>query len=237
MSAAASRPEQLPLALPHRPARGRADFLVAPCNEDAVAWIDRWPDWPQTALVLHGPAASGKSHLLEVWAEAAGAPVWPADGLQVSELDARLGGRSAVAVDDAERAAEPDALFHLFNMMRERDGRLLIAAREAPARWTVGPADLRSRLAASPAAALGAPDDALLGAVLVKLFDDRQLRVGADVLTYLLARMPRTFEAADRLVDAIDRVALAERRGVTLPLARKVLASEMDTLSDDIDED
>ena len=37
---------QLPLDLGHRPALGREDFLVAPSNQGAVAWIDRWPDWP-----------------------------------------------------------------------------------------------------------------------------------------------------------------------------------------------
>ncbi|MFP3422559.1 chromosomal replication initiator DnaA, partial [Bacillus sp. SIMBA_161] len=86
-----------------------------PCNEAAVAWIDRWPDWPGTAVVLHGPAGSGKTHLAHVWADRAGAPVWHAAALTVSGLDAALGARRAVAVDAAETAPEPAALFHLFN--------------------------------------------------------------------------------------------------------------------------
>jgi DnaA regulatory inactivator Hda len=234
MNSAPPTPVQLPLMLPHRPAQGRDDFLVAPCNEEAVAWIDRWPDWPAPALALFGPAGSGKTHLLHVWAESAGAPVWDARTLTVGDLDARLGGARAVALDEAERADEPDALFHLYNMLREREGSLLLAARAAPARWTFGRADMRSRLAAAPAVELGAPDDALLGAVLVKLFADRQLPVGSDVVSYILGRMTRTFAAAGAVVERLDRLALAERRRITLPLARRAL-EELESEAGDAD--
>ncbi|MED5423417.1 MAG: DNA replication protein, partial [Pseudomonadota bacterium] len=53
---------QIPLDLKHRTAYGREDFLISPCNQDAAAWIDKWPDWPAPALMLYGPAASGKTH-------------------------------------------------------------------------------------------------------------------------------------------------------------------------------
>jgi len=218
------KPAQLPLLLPHRPAQGRADFLVAPCNEDAVVWIDRWPDWPGPALVLHGPAGSGKTHLLHVWAEAARAPVWAAHSLHVADLDQRLSDHTALAIDEAESVADPDAFFHLFNMMRDRGGTMLLAARAAPARWSFGRADMRSRMMTAPAVALGAPDDDLLGAVLHKLFADRQLPVGIEVVRYILSRMPRTFEAAGQIVETIDRLALAERWPPTLPLARRALS-------------
>ncbi|MBP5856126.1 DNA replication protein [Marivibrio halodurans] len=228
----ARTPRQLPLDLPHRPARGRDDFLLAPCNDEAVRWIDLWPSWPAPALVLHGPGGCGKTHLLNVWATRADAPVWEAGELAVEDLDRRLGAAMAVAVDHADtlasedRAEAGDALFHLYNMMRERGGHLLLAAREAPARWAFGRADLRSRLAAAPAVGLGAPDDALLAAVLTKLFGDRQLPVGPEVIRYLTARMPRTFAAAGTIVADLDRLALAERRRVTTALARRVLDEE-----------
>jgi chromosomal replication initiation ATPase DnaA len=58
---------------------------------------------------------------------------------------------------------------------------------------------------------------------LVKLFADRQLRVGGEVVRFLSARMERSFEAARALVAALDRVSLADRRAVTVPLAGRVL--------------
>ncbi len=121
------------------------------------------------------------------------------------------------------QSADEEALLHLYNLLAERQGHLLLAAREPPARWTIGLADLRSRLLAAPAVAVEAPDDALLGAVLVKLFADRQLRISEEVIAYLLPRIERSFAAAQAIVAALDRAALAGQRAVTVPLARDVL--------------
>ena len=215
---------QLPLDLAHRPALGRDDFLVAPANAEAVAWLDRWPHWPAPALVLTGPAGSGKSHLAQVFAARSEAPVLAGPDLSVPRLPELLGDARAAIVEDAQSAPEA-ALFHLYNLLAERRGHLLLPAREPPARWAIVLADLRSRLLAAPVVALQPPDDALLAALLVKLFADRQVAVGAEVLAYLVPRLERSFDAAARVVAALDRAALAAHRPVTVPLAREVLAA------------
>ncbi len=74
-----------------------------------------------------------------------------------------------------------------------------------------------------PAAAIDAPDDALLEGVLAKLFHDRQLHVPPAVLNFLLARMERSLDAAGRLAASLDAASLAGRRRVTIPLAAEVL--------------
>ncbi len=232
---------QLPLELAPRPALGREDFLVAPSNEVAVAWIDRWPDWPGPALALYGPPGSGKTHLCQVWRSASGAVEIDGSRLFEAEPPELLGAARACVLDDADvvlagagRAAERAAgmageaamaerLLHLHNSLAERGGQLLLTGRAAPARWPCRLADLSSRLAAATAVPLAAPDDALMEALLVKLCADRQLLIGAEVVRYLLARMERSFAAARALVAALDRASLAEGRAVTVPLARRVL--------------
>ena len=213
---------QLPLDLGFRPALGRADFLIAPCNAAAVAWIDRWPDWPAPALALWGPAGSGKTHLLEVWRERSQAVAIAAHALTSAALPQLLGAARAAAIDDAQ-SAEEEALLHLYNVLAERQGHVLLAAREPPARWAIRLADLRSRLLAAPAISVEAPDDALLGAVLVKLFADRQLRISEDLIAYVLPRIERSFAAAQMIVGALDKAALAGQRAVTVRLARDIL--------------
>jgi DnaA regulatory inactivator Hda len=213
---------QLPLDLGFRPALGRADFLIAPCNAAAVAWIDRWPKWPAPALALWGPAGSGKTHLLEVWRARAQAVAIAPHDLTSALVPTLLGESCAVAIDDAASSDE-EALLHLYNMLAERQGHLLLASREPPARWTIRLADLRSRLLAAPAVAVEAPDDALLGAVLVKLFADRQLRISEDLIPYLLPRIERSFAAAQDIVAALDQAALAGQRAITVRLARDIL--------------
>ena len=206
-----------------RPALGREDFLVAPCNRAAVAWLDRWPDWPGPALVIHGPPGSGKSHLGEVWRRRNGADIVPAARLSDAAADAGHAA-SALVVDGLDGPVEERALLHTYNGIAERGGHLLLTARTPPAHWPLALPDLASRLRLAPAAALGLPDDALLGALMLKLFADRQIAVAPEVPAYVVPRIERTFEAVARLVERLDRAALAEGRPITVPLVRMVLA-------------
>lgn len=221
---------QLAFDLPYRPALGREDFLEAPCNAQALAWLDRWPEWPRGRLALAGPAHSGKSHLIAVWRERSGALLLSPEALRAETLPGLLGDANAVALDDADAVAgRPEreaALFHLINLLAERGGSLLLAARSAPARWPLELADLRSRLAAGGYVAIERPDDELMAGLLVKLFADRQTPIDPEAVTYLVARMERSFASARRLASALDRLALAERKRVTVPVARRVLREE-----------
>jgi len=220
---------QLILDLPHRPASGREDFLIAPSNQVAMAWIDRWPDWPAPGLAIHGPSGCGKTHLAQVWLGAAGARRLGIEDLMTRAAAEHLRQGRALALDgiDAELSATPGAeerLLHLYNQLVEAGGHLLLTAERPPAHWPIGLPDLRSRLAAIPAVALGAPDDRLMLALLAKLFADRQLHVDAEVLEYCLRRMERSFAAACSLVAAADRVSLTARREITVPLMRDILS-------------
>jgi len=211
-------PQQLPLDLEYRPALGMEDFVLAPGNRAAVAWIDRWPDWPSHALAIHGPKGSGKTHLAHVWQASSRAAFLD----RAPAADASL---PAAIVLDAPRDWPEAALLHLYNRVREAGGHLLIVSEAPPARWPAVLPDLASRLASIPAVALAAPDDDLLVAVMAKQFADRGLEVNEDVLRYVASRVERSFAAAAEMVARIDRAALARQRKVTLALAREVMAS------------
>ena len=218
---------QLAFDFSHRPSQSGEDFIVAPSNAAAVAWIDAWPGWPAPALVVYGPPGCGKSHLASVWQARAGA--LPLSLPQTGRFDPlqTLAGGAAAVVEDVDRWIAGDEaqrqLFHLYNVVAERRGHLMLTARVPPALWPMRLADLRSRIAAAPAAAIEPPDEDLVAALLMKLFADRQLKAGDDVLTFLLARMDRSFDAARRLVAALDEAALHARRNLTVPLAGEVL--------------
>jgi chromosomal replication initiation ATPase DnaA len=218
-------PHQLPLALGFRPALGEEDFLVAPCNALAVAWIDRWPDWPASALVLTGPMGAGKSHLASVWAQRSGASS-ARPGVRI-DPDALVSPGARVLIDlHAEPHPDPAAeapWFHLLNLLRERKGQALIVAREPAARWPVRLPDLASRLTALPQVEIGPPDDALLSALLVKHLADLGASLDPVVLSYLLPRIERSFAAIAGLATALNQSALSAQKPITLALARTVL--------------
>lgn len=223
---------QLPLDLGCRPALSAADFLVTASHGEAVAWLEpgRW--WPGPALVLAGPPGAGKSHLARVWAARVGAALVDPGALTVAGVPALTPESGAVVVDGADAvagiAAGERALLHLFNVMAEARGRLLLVAATPAAGWGVVLPDLNSRLRAAPTVTLGPPGDDLLAALLVKLLADRQLRPPAEVVAYLVPRMERSCAAAWRLAIELDRAALAAHRPITLPLARMVLAQIAD---------
>jgi chromosomal replication initiation ATPase DnaA len=218
---------QLAFDLPWRSADGAEDFLVAPSNEAAVGWIDRWPDWPAGSLVLTGPAASGKSHLAGLWQRRAGALALTPAGLAEATPAALAAAAPCYLLDPApSRPAEEEPLLHLLNAVRERQGSLLLVADSPPSQWPVALPDLRSRLLALPHIAIGAPDDALLGALLVKLFRDRGLKPDPALVPYLLRRVERSCAAVRAIVARLDGAALAAGRPVGVALARSVLGSD-----------
>ncbi|MEZ5796256.1 MAG: DnaA/Hda family protein [Paracoccaceae bacterium] len=218
---------QLAFDLPAQDALTRAAFFVSPANAVALAALDGWRDWPGGKMLLVGPQGAGKTHLAQIWADETGAAQVAAADLAAADLPALAAG-ARVVVEDAERLAgdgpAETALFHLHNLLAP-DGRLLITAGRPPRDWGLALPDLMSRLQAAPVARLEAPDDALLSAVLVKLFADRQIAVPANLIAYLLARMPRSIQAARGLVAALDAAALEQGRPITRALAGEILDS------------
>lgn len=218
---------QLVFELGHRAASGRDDFLVAPSNEAAVALIDAWPDWPDRIVALSGPAGSGKTHLAEVWRMASGAVSLAPGSLPGADMPALVSQRAIILEDLATLTAEGErALFHLVNLVRAESAFLLITSREALARLPLALPDLTSRLKAVPQVELGPPDDALLSGILVKLFDDRQLRVTPAVIAYLASRIERSVDAARAAVAELDTASLSGKRSITVPLAAEILGKQ-----------
>ena len=218
---------QLPLDLGHTPSYSAADYLVSASNAAAWGWVERWPDWPAPGLALCGPAGCGKTHLARVWQARTAAVAIDAATLSGLDPMQALGKAAACVIDGIAAgtlaAEEQRSLLHLYNVTSERRGHALICAEAPPARWPITLPDLRSRLAALPVVAVDPPDDGLLEALLAKLFADRQLTVDRGTVIFIVARMERSFDAAQRLVDAIDRAALAMHRRPSLGLVRQVM--------------
>ena len=219
-------PRQMAFDLGQRETFARADFFPSPANAAGWAAVMGWQGWPMGRLLLCGPAGSGKTHLAHVWAAEAGAMLMPARaliGADPTTLPPRLAVEGAEAL--AGDPAGEEALFHTLNRLAAIDGRLLLTARHAPRDWGLRLPDLLSRLQSMALARLSPPDDALLAAVLVKLFADRQIAVPPNLIPYLSARIERSIAAARAIVAALDARALGEGRPVTRALAAELLDS------------
>jgi chromosomal replication initiation ATPase DnaA len=220
-----NRSAQLPLPLPSRAALGREDFFVSPANALAVAQMDAWKDWPARKLILAGPMGAGKTHLAHVWARQSEAQILSACEIEGANIPALAAG--CVCIEDVEQVAglreAEEILFHLHNLVLANGGTLLLTAQREPVHWRFALPDLASRMMATPVAHIAEPDDTLLAALLAKLFADRQIVPGPEVIAYLVRHMPRSYAKAAQLVGALDAEALAHQNKVTRPMAARVL--------------
>lgn len=194
--------------------------VVSRANEAAYALCQAHPDWPHPIALVSGGPGTGKSHLLQAFADRTGATI--VGGAMLHAHDPLTLAQGAVAVDDVDRAEER-AIFHLINAVRASGTSALFTARQRP---LVTLPDLHSRFQAMMEVRLDAPDDALLKRVMMERFIQRQLPAEPKVIAHLMGRMERTLHDAVALVDEMDRLGLAEGKGPTRPLATKVLAAD-----------
>lgn len=213
---------QLTLQLWPGAAMGAGDYFVSGSNR-AAHDVVTGGDWPGGRLALTGAPGAGKTHLAQIWAQAARAPVIAAAGLRDLALPAPGAALVVEDLDTLPQDAE-EALFHLINHLAATSGRLLVTAPRPPARLSIALPDLASRLQAFSLARIDSPDDALLAAILAKLFADRGLAPDSALIPWLVARMERSFAAASELAELLDAMALSEGRALTVPFARAVLS-------------
>ena len=191
--------DQIALPLDWPQAGDERRFILSDANRDAFEHFRHWSMWPVKATVLTGPRRSGRSLLARGFV-------------------ARVGGR---LFDDAERHDE-EALFHAWNQAQE-SGRPLVMVVDDSQGWTVKLPDLKTRLAATPVARIHQPDDRLFAALIELLFADRGLHIPAEALRFVTGRVQRDYLTAEKVVEAIDRFAIAERARVSLPTVRRAL--------------
>ena len=193
-------PDQIALPLDWPQVQDDSRFILGEANLEAYEHFRGWSLWPVKASILTGPPRSGRSLLARAFVE-------------------RVHGR---LYDRAERHNEAE-LFHAWNAAQD-DGRpLVMIVDEGPPQWEVALPDLRTRLAITPIARIQQPDDELFQAVIRLLFADRGLHIPEEALTFISQRVERSYWMAERVVEAIDRFAIAERARLTLPTIRRAL--------------
>jgi hypothetical protein len=195
-------PDQIALPLDWPQGGDESRFILGAANSEAWEHFRRWTMWPVKATILTGPRRSGRSLLARGFV-------------------ARVGGR---LFDDGQ-AHDEEALFHAWNAAQESGRPLVIVADEVPPAWQPTLPDLRTRLAVTPVARILPPDDQLFAAILRRLFADRGLHLPDEAMRYVVARVKRDYWTAERVVEAIDRFAIAERARLTLPTVRRALVA------------
>ena len=228
--------QQLGLALRLPQVQAFANFIPGR-NAEVLAALRDWAGGQGAPyLSLHGELGCGKTHLLRAACAEVERQERPLVYLSLAQLDLMpdvcegLEALNAVVLDDLQAVAGnalwEQALFALFNRLREQGARLLVAATRPPAALSIELPDLQSRLCSGPSFLLQPLDDDGLDQLLSQGACERGFTLDAAARRYLLCRCTRAPAALLCLLDEIDAASLAQSRVPTVPFLSAWLASQ-----------
>lgn len=223
--------KQLPLGFETRAYMGRDDFMVSECNKEAFGLLEGWPQWLGSGAVIYGPKGCGKSHLAQMFSDKVRNSATPSPAVSIVDCNAinmrnfkKLSNENKVLiVENLQPGNHDEALFHLFNLFNVPEHWILFTAEKAPAQMKFTLKDLQTRLNMLPCAAISEPDDMMLQMLIVKLFDDRQLKITPEILQYIINNAPRSFAYIENLVAEIDKISLAYQTAVTYTVIKQAM--------------
>jgi len=220
----------LPLRIGLRDSATFDNFLPA-SNAQALHALQQ-PSEP--FVYLWGGAGSGKSHLLQAAChavtEAGGSAVYlPLEELSAMspELFEGMEQMQLVCIDEVDCIAGDSnweqALFHLYNRLRDSGNRLIVAGQASPAALGLDLPDLVSRLGWGPVYQLQLLTDEEKAQALRLRAAQRGMEMPPEVASYLLSHAPRDMQALFILLDELDEVSLAAQRKLTIPFVRQII--------------
>ncbi len=228
-------PEQLTLAGITRYDEGTFDSFYLAEQETIVVLLQEFAlGKGEPFIYLWGKSGTGKSHLLQACCNHANDHAMVAmyfslgacQGLS-PDLFNDLEQMQLVCLDDIEVIAGDaiweEALFNLYNRLRDSGSRLLIGSNVLPRDLGLSLADLTSRLNWGPAFQLQSMDDDALRCALQFRATQRGITLSAEVTHFLLRRCTRDMKELFSIFDILDKAALANKHGLTIPFVKSVL--------------
>ena len=170
----------------------------------------------EPTVYVWGAANSGKTYLLQAWAEAC-----RERGMTVASSVQQHA--QVIALDDVDAWDETQQLaaFARYNQSRETGGLWLAAGKLPPSELPLFP-DLRTRLGWGLVFQMQPLNDAEKRAALMQHALSLGFELEPQVADYLLNHYPRDLGNLLRVLEALDRLSLETKRAITLPLLRQL---------------
>ena len=210
-----SKTAQMALPLSYPAPYYKEDFLMAECYEDVFRWLNLYPNWYHPIFLILGPAGSGKTHIAKMFTQ----HIYRAKDLSFDDI---IYMPDLCAVEDIDEVGVNETLlFHLYNYTAQKDRKVLMTARAMPL-WKLP--DLKSRMNIVPNAKITVPDDKIIMMLILKELSERQLDIESEVIEYILKYIERSFPAIQSFINHICQLSLAQKRKITIPLAKEALS-------------
>ena len=201
----------------------KENFFVSTSNLEAFEILNSWPKWIKKFINLYGEKYSGKSHLAKIFES-------KSTCLNISEKDfteeilIKFKTKQSLIIEDYQNNISENLLYSLVNTVEQENKYLLITSEKPINEFNYKLNDLVSRLNNFLYIKLGAPDDELIYALIVKNFSDRQITIDKKLIDYIIKRIDRSYESIFVFISKIDQLSLQKGKPINLEVIKKVLS-------------
>ena len=201
------------------------DFCISQSNQDVYDYLFKWPSWESNILNIQGPSKSGKTFLLTIFAQKHSFIKISSKGLSSEKIDFLLSQKSLI-VEDIDQSTSEEILFLIFNDFKANNKFLVFSSTQDSSNIKFELKDLASRFKSVFNLEISNPSDNLLYSILLKQLSSRQIVIKKELLTHIIYRIERTYNAVNKFVVNIDKESLVNKKKIDLKLINHVLTNQ-----------
>tara|TARA_B100000886_G_scaffold203968_1_gene140842 strand:+ start:536 stop:1198 length:663 start_codon:yes stop_codon:yes gene_type:complete len=209
--------QTLPLKL--LPSYGRHDFIVGESNIEAVNWIDNFSRSKVSGLIIIGPIASGKSHLISTLKN----KYKILQAKDINEEKANILELKDLIIENIEKINNHNFFLHVINIVKEKNFKVLLTSRLPIKELDIKLEDLKSRLLAYSHSKILLPTDDVLRGIILKISKDRGLILSDNIINFIINHLERSYSVIYNFLNELDHLSLIRKKKVTIPFIKKLI--------------
>lgn len=197
------------------------DYIVDASNIQAVKWIDKYPNWKNHGLIIEGPKASGKSHLVRLWQKKSNCNIFSSE--EVNRELMNVNDKNNIAIEGIEKIKNYEFFLHLINFKKENKLKFLLTSRKSILSQDIYLKDIKSRLLEMPKVLITLPSDNIIKQLLFNLMKDKGLIIEAKLLDFIINRIERSYEGINDFTKKLNRISLEKNKKISISMLKEVL--------------
>ena len=213
---------QLTFKFPFKTNYFEEDFYVSSNNFDAYKLIENWPKWPSRYVNIYGPSGCGKTHLANILNKKINSFLVKASELNDNTLPF-IKLKQCLIIDDYHGNIEEKLFYSLLNQCHQSNQYIIVNTLKPIKSFEIKLNDLKSRFENFIYNGIDLPTDDLIRVILTKNFSDKQVKIDAKLLEYILKNIHRSYEDIFDLIDKLDNLSLSTGKSININLIKKVL--------------
>jgi len=213
---------QLTFKFPFKTNYFEEDFYVSSNNFEAYKLIESWPKWSSRHINIFGPSGCGKTHLSNILRKKINSFFIKASDLSNNFLSL-IKLKECLIIDEYKSNIEEKLFYSVLNQCHQFNQYIIVNSSKPIKTFKIELNDLKSRFDSFINIGIDLPTDDLIRVILSKNFSDKQVRIDAKLLEYILKNIHRSYEDIFDLIDKLDNLSLSTGKSININLIKKVL--------------